>query len=177
MVRERKSMRMVTAMKTTSPYDLRDAILALSDAERANLLALVEVEEAARPFRATRADLDLWNALVRLAVHNRHRSLDGFLRDKHQGVSRAAWSDAVNLLADFAAEAKPVRHADEDRTALVNLALECLVSDMELRGVEVTPRRIIESLPRLRTAIDTAFPGWRDSGLLHMLIRLAPVIA
>ena len=155
-------------------YDLRDEIMNLSDSERANLLALVEKEEVARPFKASRADLALWDALVRLSPHQPIRSLDAFLRDKHHGLPRTQWSSAVAYLDDFTADVEPVRYRDQDHAALIALMLRCLVSDMETRGVEVTPKRIIENLPRLRVAVDEAFPGYLDAGLLHMLIRLTP---
>jgi hypothetical protein len=155
-------------------YDLRDEIMALNDLDRANLLAMVEREELARPFKANRADSDLWATLVRLSPHSPHRTLDAFLRDKHNGVTRPTWQSAVALLEAFAGEVEPVRNPDEDRQALVALALRCLASDMRTRGLEVTPRKILENLERLYIAIDTAFPGYVEAGLLHMLIRLTP---
>jgi hypothetical protein len=155
-------------------YDLRDDIMLLSDTDRANLLALIEREEAARPFKASRADLDLWAVLVKLSPHSMHRSLDAFLRDKQHGMTRAAWSSAVGYLDDFVADVKPVRHPDDDRAALTALTLRCLASDMQLRNVEVTPKKILDNLQRLYTAVDAAFPGYIEAGLLHELIRLSP---
>ena len=154
-------------------YDLRDELLELSDADRANLLALIAREEVSRPYKATRADSELWQALTQLSPHSPHRTLDSFLKDKH-GLSRQEWSSAVAYLGAFTEDVEPVRHRDEDRAALVGLALHCLTSDMHGRGIEVTPKRIIEQLPRLRTAVDAAFPGYIEAGLLHMLIRLSP---
>ena len=156
-------------------YDLRDELLELSDADRANLLALIAREEVSRPFKASRADLDMWSALLKLSPHSQHRTLDAFLKDKHHGMSRQEWSSAVAYVGDFVADVEPVRYPDQDRAALVGLALHCLASDVHGRGIEVTPKRLIDNLPRLRIAIDAAFPGYIEAGLLHMLIRLSPL--
>jgi hypothetical protein len=155
-------------------YELRDTIMDLSDLDRANLLAMVEHDELARPYKANRADDEVWSALVRFSSHSHHRSLDAFLKDKNRGVTRPVWQSAVSLLADVAADVEPVRNADDDRRALVELALRCLASDLHTRGIEATPKRLIDNLERIYIAIDHAFPGYVEAGLLHELIRLTP---
>jgi hypothetical protein len=134
---------------------------------------MVAHQEADRPYKPSRADNELWQALMRFSPHPPQRTLDGFLKDKNHGLPRSQWQSAIAYLDDFVAEIEPVRHADEDWAALVNLALRCLASDMTHRGVEITPKRLIEQLPRIYTAIDNCFPGYRSANLLHHLIRLA----
>lgn len=161
--------------KATNTYDLRDQILALSASERANLLAQVAHREAIIPYEPSREDREVWSALGRLSPPGTvpHRSLDQFLRDKAQGVSRREWGEAVEAIIHFCDQAEPVRRRDEDRAALLDLVLECLAADMQKRKEWVTPKTILEALPRLHIAVDQAFPGYIAAGLLHKLIRLA----
>lgn len=158
-------------------YELRDQILGLSADERANLLALCEREEVRAPYVASREDAELWTAVTTLSPPGTvpWRHLGQFLGDKHHGVSRQAWREAVKLLGEFAALAKPVRHRAEDRQAIIELALDCLVSDMNRVGDTVNPKAILAALPRLHAAFDRAFPGYVEAGLVHKLIRLVPV--
>jgi hypothetical protein len=153
-------------------YELRDRLLALRPDERANLLALIEHEDARARFEPTREDSEVWTALTKLTVAP-HRSLDLFLRDKQHGVSRKTWTEAVQAIYVFVAQAKPVRRAAQDHAALVELAVHVLVRDLTGRGVEVSPRTVVEAVPRLRAAFERCYPGYAEAGLLHLLIRRA----
>jgi hypothetical protein len=157
-------------------YDLRDQLLALDPEERANLLALIEHKEAQAPFQPSRADDEVWTALIRVSPPGAApwRKLDGFLKDKQHGVPVKAWREAVAALGAFAAEVAPVRRRDEDRAALVDLALDCLAADLKHAEIQVTPKALLAALPQLHRAIDRAFPGYAQAGLLPRLIRLAP---
>ena len=157
-------------MGKLTAYELRDQVLALDPDARANLLALIEREEVRVPFQPQRADIELWDALVRNSTSVMFRSLDGFLRDKTLGVSRLAWRGAISYLAEFAAAVAPVRRSDEDRAALVDLGIKCLAGFLRRRGDTVTPKALLMALPHLRAAIDQDFPGYWESGLLAVLI-------
>lgn len=153
-------------------YDLRDQILQLNPADRANLLALVERDKVTAPYTPSREDSEVWDTLVKLCSM-RHRNLDAFLRDKQEGLARRQWSEAVALIGRFCAQAAPVRHRDLDRAALVDLVLECLAADLRAHHERVTAKTLLAAVPDLPAAVDRAFPGYVAAGLLHKLIRLA----
>lgn len=157
-----------------SIYDMRDEILALNPSDRASLLTWIAQRETVAPYTPSRADGEVWAALVRLCPSGmKHRNLDEFLRDKRQGMSRNEWADAVQTIGEFCAQAKPVRRSDEDREALTDLVLECLAADLRVRNEALNPKSLLTALPRLATAVDQAYPGYLEAGLLHKLIRLA----
>ncbi|MBO0736431.1 MAG: hypothetical protein J2P48_07665 [Alphaproteobacteria bacterium] len=161
-------------MPDNALYSLRDQLMELDREERKNLLAMVELEENRAGFQPGREDTELWTVLQTLSPPQAspHRSLAQFLGDKRAGVGRGQWADAVKTVYAFCAQAQPVRRPVVDHAALAELVLGCLVSDMRRRSVSVTPKSIIEELPRLRVAVDRAYPGYLDAGMLHMLIRV-----
>jgi len=48
---------------------------------------------------------------------------------------------------------------------------DLLITDMVERGVPVSPRALATSLTRTSQVIDLAFPGYRESGLLNVIIK------
>ena len=158
-------------------YELRDQILALSGDDRANLLALVEHAEARAPFNASREDRDLWAILLKLTPVGgmQHRTLDAFLKDRQHGMSRTAWGQAVDTIGRFVAQAG-CRHGGQDK-ALIDICLACLVEDMQASRITVTPQSILGALARLRSAVDRAYPGYVEAGLLHRLVRIERSVA
>ena len=158
-------------MKQTM-YELREQILKLSSDERANLLALVEHEEMRAPYNASREDRDLWQILGNLADPGTvHRSLDAFLRDKQRGLSRPAWAAALDTIGKFVKQAG-MRHAGQDKL-LTGIVLECLAADMAAQRQEVSPKSLLGALGRLRLAVDRAYPGYLEAGLLYRLVPVA----
>ena len=159
-------------------YSLRDQLMALDDGDRANLRALLERDEQKAPFKSTTQEDALWAALLRAAPATaRHfRSLAEFLRDKRHGVVRDDYRDAVRALYDLIHEAKPVRHAAQDAAALTELLLDCLARDMkDRRRIEITAKTLVQNMPRLRVAVEDAYPGYAAAGMLHKLIRTKAV--
>ena len=153
-------------------YELRDQILRLSSDERANLLALVEHEEARQPYNASREDRDLWAIIVTLSDPGTvARSLDAFLRDRQHGMSRPAWAAARDTIGRFVTQAG-FEHAGQVK-ALSAIVLGCLVDDMTAHRMAVTPQSILGCLTHLRRAVDHAFPGYIEAGLLNRLVPVA----
>jgi hypothetical protein len=161
-------------MNGKSLYELRDEVLALDEGERDNLRALLDREEQRQPLRTTVEEDLLWAVLIKLApVGARHfKSLNEFLRDKRHGVNRADYADAARSTFDLVHEVRPVRHPGQDAAALVELMFECLVKDLGRRRVEITPKTMLQAVPRLRLAIEDCFPGYVAAGMLHRLIRV-----
>jgi hypothetical protein len=159
----------------TDLYKLRDEMMALGLADRENLRALLDREDQRAAILPSREEQELWDVVTRLTPSGsrHHRSYSEFVRDKRHGVNRVEFNEAVRLIYDLAAQARPVRRPTQDRVALVELMVECLVKDMRQRRIEVNQRTIIEQLPRLRTAIEWCYPGYIEAGMLHRLIRIA----
>ena len=161
-------------------YDLRDALMALDDGDRDNLLALIDREEQAQPARTSVEEDAVWLAIKRVtpSASRHYRALSEFWRDKRHGVNRADYGDAVRTVYDLLDEAKPVRHPQQDQAALLELVFECLVKDMNWDKrpggrVAVTPKSLLQEMPRCRVAVDNCYPGYVQSGMLHRLIRVA----
>lgn len=159
----------------SSLYDLRNQVLALDASERDNLFAMIEHGDVRAPFEPNREDAEVWSVLTKLSPRGavQHRVLDAFLRDRHHGTNKTAWRAAVATIYEFVAQAQPVRRPAQDHAALIELMLDCLVGEMRRRGEEVTPRTILNALPRLRGAVERAYPGYIDARMLHKLIRVA----
>jgi hypothetical protein len=158
-----------------SLYNLRDQLLALQADDRESLLALIEREEAKNPFSPSREDTEVWTAMTRIARSSPHRSLSQFVADRHAGVTRREWAEAVKTLYQFAGQSQAVRHRAQDHAALVELALQALAADLIGRKVALTPRHLVAALPRLRLAFEQCYPGYVEAGLLHKLIRRSTV--
>ena len=152
-------------------YKLRDLVLALDRSDRENLKSLLDLEEQRNPKPPTQQEVAVWEALC-AASHYPSRSLEGFLRDKHNGMPRAEYSAAVDTLYSFIETTKSVRHPKQDQAALLELIFECLAKDIG-RKQEVTPKTLLHALPRMRLAIDNCYPGYVEAGALHRLIRVA----
>jgi hypothetical protein len=157
--------------------ELKDKFLSLGRADRDELLATIEYETSRASWQPSREEMVVWEALRRLTPGPTIRSLPEFVRDKRHGVGRNAYIEAVETLYDFAREAQPVRHQVQDDTALVELMLRCLADDMTARNIEVNPKSLVEHLPRLRAAVNRAFPGYAEARMLHKLIRVVAVAA
>jgi hypothetical protein len=156
-------------------YRIRDQMMALDPTERDTLKALLEREEQRTPTMPSHDEAALFAAITACTPPGvtRFRTLNDLVRDKRHGVTRAAFADATRAVFDIIGQTRRVRHPAQDHAALLELMFECLVKDMKMRRVEVAQKSLIENIHRLRTAVESCFPGYLDAGMLHRLIRIA----
>jgi hypothetical protein len=90
-------------------------------------------------------------------------------RDFHNVVSYRAWRKAAPSVVAFIDENWP----DATRIvklALMTLMLEALRDDLRERGIPVSLGTMTTNLSTLPECFDRCFPGYRETGMAHMVL-------
>lgn len=58
-----------------------------------------------------------------------------------------------------------------ERTALIHFAIGLLVENLRRMRLPISARAVMNHIHRLPSVVDRAFPGYAESGLLHLVIR------
>jgi hypothetical protein len=87
----------------------------------------------------------------------------------HRKLITAA--EAVDLLTLQALPGRPTRIV---RLAMRQLLLRCLRDHLEDRNIPQTASTMVQNCPSLAHAVDNAFPGYLQAGLLHKLVQTTP---
>jgi hypothetical protein len=91
-------------------------------------------------------------------------------RFQHTDTYRT-WKLNLPLVAAFVAETWPELQ-DVGRLGLLRYLLGLLAEDLRVRGIPVMTGTMVRELPNLPSLFDRCFPGYREAGLSHLIVKL-----
>jgi hypothetical protein len=110
-----------------------------------------------------------WGAILRaLGLEKRAMPLPNVI----ERMGRAKFELAMEGLQNFISDACGVLLKRPERTAVEEMAIQCLIEYLEDRDIPVTPMILLRQMAFLPHAVDRAYPGYADAKMLHRVAKI-----
>ena len=91
-------------------------------------------------------------------------------RDFHNVTSYSTWKKSAPHVVSFIEKTYP-QATRVAKLAMMTFLLEALIDDLKGRGVPITLGTVTVNLERLPALYDQCFPGYRESGMAHLVLK------
>jgi len=124
---------------------------------------------SALPSASSREEELVWDHLRHVVGRCRGKKLPPLSVYRRANPSFEFTERVEALMSFIRTFCKPATTTEEGQ--FVFLFLRVLSRDLQRRGLPVGPKTLVQSFDRIGDVVDIGFPGYRESGLLPMLVR------
>ncbi len=141
----------------------------LTQAEREQLISVLSYDNRGATADLSRYEQDVFDVICQLS--NTRMPIKTFLagRAGSGGYGARKYRQQVEEILEFISEARKLLRPVQV-SGLMATCLRCLASDLQSRGIPISPSTLMNSVGMLRHAVDQNFPGYHSAGHLHRLV-------
>jgi len=144
---------------------LYDQIRNLSPSDRDQLLSNIQHDSKKE---TTSSAMNTDEVIVFTALMDACRSNMPYSR-LFETYGRKHFDDKVHIVLGFIESYRKLLRRPQVQ-GLATMCLKCLVKHMQSREIPVTVKTVLDSLELMPHAVNKAYPGYADAGMLHRLV-------